>query len=94
MAVEISRQPSIDYTTGLLVAILMQIYNEKEQAEPGKIQNVQFEGKRGSGMELSSGLKEITSLEKSLMLSEKRRVGTSGQGTRLHPAKLPTCEKK
>ena len=48
---------------------LMKIYNEEEQAEQGKIQNVQFEGKwgaerekgegPGSGMELSPVFKDI-----------------------------------
>jgi len=41
---EISRQPSIECIAWLLVAILMQIYNEKEQVEQEKkIQNVQLE---------------------------------------------------
>ena len=39
LAEEISRQPSIDCVVWLLVASLMQIYNEKKH---GKIQNVQF----------------------------------------------------
>ena len=46
---EISEPPRIDCAMGLLLAILMQIYNEKEQAEKGKIQNVQFEEKGGTG---------------------------------------------
>lgn len=44
---EISRQPSIASVAWLLVVItFMQIYNEKDQAEPGKIENVQLEVKR------------------------------------------------
>ena len=39
---EISRQPNIDSVLWLLVVTLMQIYNEKEQAEHGKMQNVEF----------------------------------------------------
>ena len=35
---EISRQPSIDHIDWLLVASLMQICNEQEQAEQGKTQ--------------------------------------------------------
>ena len=38
---EISRQPSIDYSHGLVVT-LIKIFNEKEQAEKGKIQNIRF----------------------------------------------------
>ena len=43
---KISRQLSIDCAVWRFVVILMQIYNEKEQAEQGKIQNVQFEEKK------------------------------------------------
>ena len=43
---EISEPPRIDCAMGLLLAILMQIYNEKEQAEHGKMQNVEFEEKK------------------------------------------------
>ena len=42
---EISRKPSVDFVAWLLVVMLMEIYNEKEQAEQGKIQNTQFEDK-------------------------------------------------
>ena len=41
-----STQPSIDLIVQFLVDTLMQIHNEKEQAEQGKIQNVQFEQKK------------------------------------------------
>lgn len=37
LAEEISKQPSIDSAVWLLVLTLMKIYNEKEQAEQGKI---------------------------------------------------------
>ena len=40
LAEEISRQSSIDFDYWLFVPILMQIHNEKEQVEQGKIQNV------------------------------------------------------
>ena len=68
----------------------MQIYNEKEQAEQGKIQNVQFEEKRSTrefnGAESSAqGVKML--FKESLMLNGIKGVVTS------HPAKLPTCEK-
>lgn len=41
-----ARQLSIDCVVCLLVVTLMQIYNEKEQAGQGEVQNVQFEKKR------------------------------------------------
>lgn len=47
LAEEVSRQPNIDYIDWLLVATLVQIYNEKEEREQVKIQNVQVEEKRG-----------------------------------------------
>ena len=50
LAEEISRQLSIDCVPCLLVATLTQIYNEKEQAEQGKMQNVLFEKKRSRRM--------------------------------------------
>ena len=40
LAVEISKQPSIDSVVLLTVVTLMKIYNEKEQAVQGKLQNV------------------------------------------------------
>ena len=40
LAEEISKQPCIDAVMWLLLFTLLQIYNEKEQAEQGKIQNV------------------------------------------------------
>jgi len=49
LAEKISEQPSIDSVVWLLMFTLMKIYNEKEQAGQGKIQNVQLEGKGGRG---------------------------------------------
>ena len=49
MAEEISRWHSIDCVAWLLVASLRHIYNERDQIEQEKIQNVQFENKRGTG---------------------------------------------
>ena len=46
LAEEVSRQPNIDYGDWLLVATLVQIYNEKEETEQVKILNVQVEEKR------------------------------------------------
>ena len=43
---DITKQPSIDYVVWLLLASLMQIYNEKEQDQQGKIQNVSFGNKK------------------------------------------------
>ena len=45
LAEEISKQPSIDSVVWLLVLALMKIYNEKEQVQKVKIQNVQSEEK-------------------------------------------------
>ena len=47
-AEEIPKQPGIDSVVGLLVVSLMKIYNEKEQAEQGKLQNVNFEEKKST----------------------------------------------
>ena len=46
LAEEISKQPNIDSFMWLLVVDFTKIYNEKEQAKQGKLQNVQFEEKR------------------------------------------------
>lgn len=43
---EISRQPTIDSATWLLVVTLMQICNKKKLCKQGKIQNAQFEEKK------------------------------------------------
>lgn len=48
LAEEISRQSNIDSVLWLLVITFMQIYNEKEQAEQRKTQNLQFEEKRST----------------------------------------------
>lgn len=49
LAEGISRQPSINCVGWLLMATLMQVYNEKNLAEQGKkIQHVQFEEKRST----------------------------------------------
>ena len=47
-AKEISKQPSVDSVMWLFVVTLMKIYNEKEQTEQSKLQNVRFEEKRSS----------------------------------------------
>ena len=58
----------------------MQIYNEKEQAELGKIENVQFEEEGNtSGMEISPMFKEINRLKKSLMLNGIKGVEPQGK---------------
>jgi hypothetical protein len=44
----ILKQPSIDFVVWLLVLTCMQIFNEKEQAEQEKIENVNLEEKRGT----------------------------------------------
>ncbi|KAL6053809.1 hypothetical protein STEG23_030631 [Scotinomys teguina] len=45
LAEEISKHPSMDSVMWLLVITFIEIYNEKEKVEQGKIQNVQFEEK-------------------------------------------------
>ena len=50
LAEEILKQSSIDSVVWLSLATLIQIYNEKVNAEKGKIQNVQFEEKSGNGV--------------------------------------------
>ena len=47
---EISKQPSIDSVMWILVIIVMKIYNEKEQAEQGKLQRVNFEENKSTRM--------------------------------------------
>lgn len=44
LAENISRQPSIDS----IMSTAMQIHNENEQSEQGKLENTQFEKKRGT----------------------------------------------
>ena len=48
LAEKISKHLSIDSVIQLLVFILMKTYNEKEQTEQEKIQNVHFNEKRGT----------------------------------------------
>lgn len=45
---DISKQSSVDCVMWLLVASLIQIYNEQEQIKQGKTQNVQLEENRGT----------------------------------------------
>lgn len=73
----------------LLVVTLRQICNEKEQAEQGKLQSVQFEEKGAPGNILLVPcvvLREIQSLKKNLFLN--------GLRVRPRPPLLPTSEKK
>jgi hypothetical protein len=81
LAEEISKQPSVDCVVGLLVAGFMQIYNEKEQAEQGKIQN---EKKRGT-----MKCKQIN--EKADAVWNK---GSGDLRAKCHPDMLPTYEKE
>ena len=53
LAEEISKQPSIDSVMWLLELILIKIYNDKDQAEQGNIQNTQIEEERTPGVEWS-----------------------------------------
>jgi hypothetical protein len=46
LAEEISRPSSIDCVAWLLVAVLMQIYNERRQAEQGKTLTIELQEKR------------------------------------------------
>ena len=61
LAEDISKQTSTDCVMWLLVASLMQICNQKEQAEQGKIQNIQLEEKRST--------RKCKQIKKILMLS-------------------------
>ena len=45
---EISEQPRLDSVVWSLVSLLIMIYNEKEQAEWNKLQNVHFEEKKST----------------------------------------------
>lgn len=45
LAVKISGQPSIDYVLWLSVVTLTEVYNEKEQDQGGKVQNLVWEEK-------------------------------------------------
>ena len=94
MAEEISKQPSIDSVVCLLVFTFMQIYNEKEQAEQGRIQNVQFEKKGGTRKwnEAKSRVKGDKQIkEKPDIIWDK---WSGNLMARSYPAKLPTYEKE
>lgn len=56
----------------------MKLYNEEDQAEQGKLQNVKFEAKkRGPGrrMELNAVFKEINRVKESLTFNGKKESG-------------------
>ena len=64
---ETSREPSIDPDVLLLAVCLMHtIYNEKEQAEQEKIQNVQFEEKESARKRYTVAQRDKNSLRKVL----------------------------
>ena len=64
LAQENSKQSGLDSVIWFLVATLMKIYNEKEQAVQAKLQNEIFEEKREpvSGIEITSVFKGINGL--------------------------------
>jgi hypothetical protein len=74
----------------LLVITLTQIYDEKEQSEQGKVQNVQFEDKGGTKKYngAKSRVQGTESLKKGLMRNRIKELRA-----RAHPAKLPNKEK-
>lgn len=61
----------------------MQVYNEKEQTEQGKIQNVGLRRKGAPGrvIELRTVLKQINRLKKSLILNGIKGMVNSWQGS-------------
>ena len=67
-----------------LVASLMQIYNEKEQAEQGKRESVQFVEKRGTRKCKQSKEKPNTNCN----------IRSGDLRARPHPTKLPSYEKE
>ena len=75
LAEEIVRHPTIDCVVWLLVATLMQIYNEKEEAGQTEMQNGQFE-ERPEAECIVQGDK---SLKKSLILNGIRKIVISEQ---------------
>ena len=88
-AEEISKQSNIISVMWILVVTLMKIYNEKEQAEQGKLQNVKFEEERSTrkwntAKSCIQGDKQIKKWNKE---SGDLRAGS-------HPAKFPNCEKE
>jgi hypothetical protein len=77
----------------LLILLLMKIYNEKEQAEQEKIENLQFEEKRHTRKynivkSCVQGEKQIKEIH-----NVKWIKGSGDLRARSHPAKLPTCER-
>ena len=66
----------------------MKIYNEKEQAEQGKIQNVIFEKERNT--RTWNAAKSCVQGDKQI---KKRNKGSGDLSIRPHPAKLPTYKK-
>lgn len=74
MAEEISRKPGIDCTVWLLVAMIIQICNEREQA-----MHFEMKGAPRSIKEQRTLFMEKNRLKKSLMLSGIKAVLTSGQ---------------
>lgn len=64
LAAEISKQSSIDCAIWLLVTILMQIYNEEEQVQQGKLQTYSLRRKGAPGdvmLQQNPMLREIQS---------------------------------
>lgn len=88
-AEEISKQPSIDSVVWLLVLTLMKIYNEKNQAEQGILQNVKFKEERNT--KKWNGAKSCVQGDKQ---TKKWNKGSGDLRARSHPAKFPTCEKE
>ena len=89
LAEGISKQPCIDSIMGFLVVTLMKIYNEKEQTEQSKLQNVKFEEKRGTRK--WNGTKSYVQEDKQI---KKRNIGSSDLRARSNSTKFPTCEKE
>ena len=67
----------------------MKMYNEKEQAEQGKLQNVNFEEKKNT--KKWNGAKFCVQGDKQI---KKWNKGSGNLKARSHPAKFPTCEKE
>lgn len=94
LAQEISKPSSIDCVTWLLVAILMQIYNEEEQVDQDHIQKVQFEKKRSP---------RLCNIVKSCVQGDKKfkekpdvkwKKWSGDLRARLYSANFPTCGKE
>ncbi|KAL6034459.1 hypothetical protein STEG23_019827 [Scotinomys teguina] len=93
LAKEISKQSSIDSVMWLLVFILRKMYNEKEQGEEGKIQNVQIEEKRDTTK--WNGAKPYVQGDEQINEEPdvKWNKGSGDFRTRPNPFKFPTFEK-